>query len=323
MEINLEQTILRGIDTSGMSYQKRVNLARRIEGYVDSKLDYQHRLLAVKFSNIVDQKLEKLMFSIAFDKWESAVQGARWRLDSFGNWIANPSVTVPNFILERKTEQCSTCMCSFINRFLLPAACDIEAESRYMAVKWIPKNATVLEVGARYGSVSCAISRVLEQSGKLVSVDADDSVWEYLERNRANFKCNFHIAKGLLGKRDGRIKKNHYGTVAFTEDMHNDAGDTIPGDAGLIVPHFTVADLENKHSLKFNVANFDCEGCLPHVLKDFPELVKQLKLLIIEVHDFLEDETVANLTTNGWKILQIYRRQYVLENARAGSDVGF
>lgn len=244
---------------------------------------------------------------VAFRQWESAVQNAVWSVDSEGAFHSQPAITVPDIMIRNKNESCLSCQCSFINRLSLPANCDIEANSRLMAVKWIPSDATVLEVGARYGSVSCAISRVLRESGKQVSMDADERVWAALEQNRANLKCNFHVAKGLLGKRDGKIFENRYGTLASTNT-------SFSGNVVATVPHFTVDDLERMHNLKFDTANFDCEGCFAHVVSTFPSFFDQLKLLIVEVHDEPEAQAVAQLQKRGWELHGIHSRQRVLQN---------
>lgn len=249
----------------------------------------------------------------AFQQWESAVRLVHWNIDSTGAFNSQPAINVPELILRNKNESCLTCNCAFINRLSLPANCDIEANSRLMVVQWIPKDATVLEVGARYGSVSCAISRVLGESGKLVSMDADERVWGALEENRANLKCNFHIAKGLLGKQDGKILQNRYGTLAAT-------GDSFSGNVAATVPHFTVEDLESAHNLKFDTANFDCEGCFAPVFKAFPTFFDQLRLLIIEVHDEPEAQAVAELQKRGWQMLGVHSRQRVLQNHHVGGQ---
>jgi len=246
-------------------------------------------------------------FDAAFQQWGSAVRGAKFIAMSTGDLVADPAITVPKIILDKKNESCASCQCAFVNRASMPANCDIEANSRLMAVKWIPKTATVLEVGARYGSVSCTISRVLGNSGKQVSVDADERVWAALEHNRQNLYCNFHTAKGLLGTHDGKIMQNRYGTLASTSD-------TLGGAAkGVTVPHFTVDDLEKKYNLKFDTANFDCEGCFAPVSETFPEMFNKLKLMIVEVHDDKEAAAVAKLEANGWETIDRHSRQHVLK----------
>lgn len=246
-------------------------------------------------------------FHAAFQQWVDAVRGAKFIATSTGDLVADPAITVPKIILDRKNESCATCQCAFVNRISMPANCDIEGNSRLMAVKWIPKTATVLEVGARYGSVSCTISRVLGNSGKQVSVDADQRVWGALQYNRKNLGCNFHIGMGLLGTHDGKIQQSRYGTFASTSE-------SLPGAAnGVTVPHFTVDDLETKYNLKFDTANFDCEGCFAPVSETFPKFFDQLKLLIVEVHNDAEAAAVAKLEANGWKTIDRHSRQHVLE----------
>jgi FkbM family methyltransferase len=250
-------------------------------------------------------------FHAAFRQWMSAVRGAKFSVTSIGDFVADPAITVPKIILDKKNESCASCQCAFVNRISMPANCDIEGNSRLMAVKWIPKAATVLEVGARYGSVSCTIARVLGNSGKQVSVDADERVWGALEHNRKNLDCNFHIAKGLLGTHDGKIFQNRYGTLASTSD-------SLPGAAkGVTVTHFTVDDLEKKYNLKFDTANFDCEGCFAPVSETFPEMFEKLKLMIVEVHDDKEAAAVAKLEAKGWETIDRHSRQHVLKRIGA------
>merc|ERR1719386_243670 len=71
-----------------------------------------------------------------------------------------------------------------LNEYGQPAEpCHIEFNSRDMVRKWLPSNATVLEVGARYGSVSCVIAAMQHQSGKVVCVEPDVTVWDALNTN--------------------------------------------------------------------------------------------------------------------------------------------
>jgi FkbM family methyltransferase len=269
--------------------------------HVDMTMMSKSLALPAKASQTADQR--------AFNEWTSAVHSAEWLLDGLGNFVSQPPIAVPDLILKKKNESCLTCNCAFVNQFSLPANCDIEANSRLMVVKWIPKNATVLEVGARYGSVSCAISRVLANSGLQVSMDADELVWDALEDNRRNLKCNFSIARGLLGEQDGKIYRDRYGTAASTEN-------SFKGNTAVTVPHFTVEDLESKHNLVFDTANFDCEGCFAPAAKAFPSFLQQLRLLIVEVHDEPEMQAVTQLLGQGWQLIDSHSRQYVIKNSR-------
>ena len=42
----------------------------------------------------------------------------------------------------------------------------------------IEEDDTVLEIGSRYGTISCALSHAMNNNGRLVTVEADPVVWE-------------------------------------------------------------------------------------------------------------------------------------------------
>ena len=78
---------------------------------------------------------------------------------------------------------------------------DFEVQEQELAKKYIKENDVVLELGARYGSVSCVINSKLNCKTNQVSVEPDDRVWNALERNRIINKANFHIVKGFISKK--------------------------------------------------------------------------------------------------------------------------
>lgn len=178
-----------------------------------------------------------------------------------------------------------------------------------MVARWLSADSTTLEVGARYGSNSCAMAAKQKQSGKLVCVDADRRVWDSLEKNRMSHNCNFHTVHGVIGNEDVSIMENGYGTLAAPA-----SGLPTKPAASVVVPHFTLDGVERQYGLKFDAANFDCEGCLPYVLKDFPAFPVQLKLLMIEAHDPKEEAAVSQLLTEGWELVDLMGRQRVLVN---------
>jgi len=68
-----------------------------------------------------------------------------------------------------------------------------------------------------------------------------------------------------------------------------------------------VNDLEKQHNLTFDVAVFDCDGCFALVMNDHAELIKQLKWIIVGVHEKQETETVAMLLRDGgWQMVDGY-----------------
>ena len=53
----------------------------------------------------------------------------------------------------------------------------IEFEEQYLAGQYVEPDDVVLELGARYGSVTVAISRKLRDSSTCVTVEPDEKVW--------------------------------------------------------------------------------------------------------------------------------------------------
>ena len=56
-------------------------------------------------------------------------------------------------------------------------------------------------MGARFGSVSCIVNKVLENKKNHVVVEPDDRVWEKLEYNKSINNCEFEIVKGFLSNK--------------------------------------------------------------------------------------------------------------------------
>lgn len=233
-----------------------------------------------------------------------------WHLNADGSFRSIPSLNAPLRYDANGVVGCDTCDCSFIDRFNQATNCNIEQNSRAAVYKWLPEESSVLEVGARYGSTSCAIAAKQKQSGRLVSFDADRLVWDHLEMNRVSHNCNFHVVRGLLGKRDGKIIENRYGTLADTHDEIAKRG--VDPQTLVTVPHFTLLETQLKYGITFDVGSFDCEGCFASVMKDFPELGTQLKLMIIESHDVGEEAAIQQLLQRGWILKDNFARQRVI-----------
>ena len=62
------------------------------------------------------------------------------------------------------------------------------------------KDVTVLEMDARYGTVSCVISKVLNDPTKHVAVEPDSTVIEALTENKKNNNGQFFIYNGVISK---------------------------------------------------------------------------------------------------------------------------
>ena len=150
----------------------------------------------------------------------------------------------------------------------------LETEEQKICSLFIKSNDVVLELGARYGTVSCAINKKLNYSSNQVSVEPDSRVWEALEKNKKNNECNFKIIKGFISKRRLNLTNlnDYFGGYGF--------------------------------KLNFNTLVADCEGFLGMFLQENPQIYKNFSKIIFEA-DYPDkcdyDEIYRNLSKNNFK----------------------
>ena len=155
----------------------------------------------------------------------------------------------------------------------------IEKSEQDLAKQYILENDIVLELGARYGSVSCIINSKLNNKKNQVVVEPDDRVWDALEKNKFSNNCEFNIVKGFISNRKLDLTNldvclNGYGATFIESD------DTK-------IPFYSLDEITNKYNLKFNVLVADCEGFLEVFFDENPFFYDNLRLIIFEA-DYCE-----------------------------------
>jgi len=159
-----------------------------------------------------------------------------------------------------------------------------ERKEQLIAETFILPNSTVLELGARYGTVSCVINKRIKESSKQVSVEADERVLKALEKNKKRNKCEFHIVYGTVSNSPLKLENT---------DVVKGYGSTTVKDETSSIPHYSIAELEEKYGLKFDTLVVDCEGCLCDFLNENPNFINQLHTIFFE-KDYIEK---CNYTT--------------------------
>ena len=155
----------------------------------------------------------------------------------------------------------------------------MERSEQDLVQNYINENDIVLELGARYGSVSCIINTKLKCKTNQVSVEPDERVWKALEKNKKKNKCEFHIVNGFIStKKLGLINSDTYckgyGTTCILQDDSQ-------------IPSYTMKEIYEKYNLRFNVLVADCEGFLEIFFDENPSLYDTLRLIIFEA-DYTE-----------------------------------
>ena len=118
----------------------------------------------------------------------------------------------------------------------------VEAAEQSMVKEFLHEDDVVLELGARYGSVSCTINKILNNKKNQVSVEPDYRIWSSLENNRKFNGCEFGIINGFVSRQKLNIIAKGYDTTFTPDETSN-------------VECLTLEEIEDKFNLSFNVSN--------------------------------------------------------------------
>ena len=155
----------------------------------------------------------------------------------------------------------------------------IEKREQDLAKQYILENDIVLELGSRYGSVSCIINSKLNNKNNQVVVEPDDRVWDALEKNKVNNNCEFNIIKGFIS--------NKKLDLINLDVCLGGYGATFIESNDTKIPSYSLDEIINKYNLNFNVLVADCEGFLEVFFDENPNFYDNLRLIIFEA-DYTE-----------------------------------
>jgi FkbM family methyltransferase len=162
-----------------------------------------------------------------------------------------------------------------------------ELSEQRMAITYLTGNEKVLELGGNIGRNSLVIASILGQqnSNNLVTLECDKDIANQLRENRDANHLKFHVESSALSKRK-LIQKGW---------------DTIESDVVLegylSVDTITLDELNAKYNILFDTLVLDCEGAFYYILKDMPEILNNITLIIMEndYHDISHKEYVDSV----------------------------
>jgi FkbM family methyltransferase len=168
---------------------------------------------------------------------------------------------------------------SFIDRKGQPVDIDFEIDQCVLVKSFMSKNAKVLELGARYGTVSCLISELLDEPTQHVAVEPDPSVIEALEKNKINNSGQFHVYNGVISKDAYTINTvtpshKYYEYATYTTKCDDSASSSLQ--------HMSLEALQRHYDIEFDTLIADCEGFLCDFVEENEEMMKQFRLIIFE-----------------------------------------
>ena len=173
----------------------------------------------------------------------------------------------------------------------------LEAKEQLQANTYIEPHCIVLELGARYGTVSCAINKKLSKPLNQVVVEPDERVWKVLEENMKLNDCNFHIVKGFVSNTSMNL-------INHTDDLY---ATTSIKSISSSIKSYTLNEIETMYNLKFNTLVADCEGFLEQFFDENPHFYEQLNLVMFE-KDFPDkcdyNKIKAKLSLQGFECIE-------------------
>lgn len=145
-----------------------------------------------------------------------------------------------------------------------------ELPEQKMAVKYINGQEKVLEIGGNIGRNTLIIASMLIKNSNFVTLECDKDIAVQLRENKHLNNFDFHIENSALSSRK-LIQKGW---------------DTKPSeileDGYKWVKTITLKQLREKYKIDFDTLVLDCEGAFYYILLDTPEILDNIKLIIME-----------------------------------------
>jgi FkbM family methyltransferase len=148
-----------------------------------------------------------------------------------------------------------------------------EYPEQKMAVKYLTGNEKVLEIGGNIGRNSLVISYILAKNNNydnLLVLECDPVSSRKLDENRIINGARFQIENAALSNR--KLIQKGWDTIV---------SDTVL-EGYVEVNTITYNELNEKYNIAFDTLVLDCEGAFYYILKDNPEILNNIKKIIME-----------------------------------------
>ena len=159
-----------------------------------------------------------------------------------------------------------------------------ELPEQEMTVRYLTGDEKVLEIGGNIGRNSLIIASIINNNN-FVSLESDTDISKQLEENMNLNNFKFHIENSALSKR--KLIQKGWGTKP-SNVLEN-------GYKWVNIINFE--ELNRKYNIVFDTLVLDCEGAFFYILKDMPEILNNIKLIIMEndYHDISHKKYVDSV----------------------------
>jgi FkbM family methyltransferase len=154
-----------------------------------------------------------------------------------------------------------------------------------LCLKYINSNNNVLELGSNIGHVSIIISHILKSgNGNLVTLETNSKIYDILVQNKNINNLDFIPINKALSKRPiSQIMYGNEWNSYPTNELHeHNVWSHVQNIKLENVENISFEEIQEQTNIKFDTLVIDCEGAFYFILKDFPDILDNIKLIIIE-----------------------------------------
>jgi FkbM family methyltransferase len=147
-----------------------------------------------------------------------------------------------------------------------------EYVEQLMSTTYLTGDEKVLELGGNIGRNSLIIGYILNQHNNtnFVTMETNTEDAQKLEHNRDLNGLKFHVENAALSARP--LIQRGWHSIPSSEVV----------DEYFRVNTMTWKELNDKYNIEFDTLVLDCEGAFYYILEDTPEILDNIKLIIIE-----------------------------------------
>lgn len=154
-----------------------------------------------------------------------------------------------------------------------------EHEEQSLIKRYLAADATVLELGACIGIVSCITNKLLNKPERHVVVEANPHLVETLELNRVRNRCAFEIRQGIISNQSEAIFHLH--DLIIGGSTYRKTGVAIN------VPTLTIEMIEAQAQLRFDTLIMDIECGEYEFLQQNTDFLRRVDTVFVEIHDHI------------------------------------
>lgn len=149
---------------------------------------------------------------------------------------------------------------------------DQEYQQQKMICLYIKGHEKVLEIGGNIGRSSLITGYILNKAknNQFVVLECNENFANQLRYNRNQNHLNFFVEDSALSKREF-VQRDFVTIPSSKEEEGYKKVKTITND-----------ELQQKYNIDFDTLIVDCEGAFFYILSDMPEILQNIKLIIMK-----------------------------------------